>query len=530
MSATTLSGLLAAAQDHGEVAFGRSGPSVATGELLEHGARRFGAGAPDAVAAILTNDRPSVEVVLGAIVAGVRLVSLPLPSRGADPSAYLGSVQRSCAALGVESVIARDDVAELLVQTGLTVVAHRDLDARRLAAPRPGGFELVQFSSGSTSRPKGIGLSDADLGANVSATIEAVAPRPGDVAVSWLPLSHDMGLIGMVLTSIASFGPQVIGGGRLVVLRPEDFLRAPGTWISALAEERATFTATPDFGLRMAVSRPVATASDLRPLRCAIVGGEIVRAETLAATVGALGGLGLDPAALCPAYGMAEAGLAVSMTPPAERWVEERVDPIALAERRRELPAEVPALTLVASGRPLSGYAVEGGAGSTIGELVVTAPAIGRDVLGDRSFAGADGRLRTGDLGYTTERGDVVVVGRADDYLVVNGRSLYAPAIERAVGRVAGVRPGRVTAVGDPTGAWIVAVEVAPGVGAADEARVRREVRRAAAREGGAAPDVVVVVERGALPLTSSGKLQRHEVLRRWVAGTLASAEPGVER
>lgn len=516
--------MVAAGADRASLLFLHGGFVATAGCLSEQGASYFSDTADaSAVGVLLTNDVPSVSLMLGAIATGARLASLPLPSRGGDLMSYVAFVQGVCHEHGIERVVGRDDVAELLTSAGIDAIGHSALEGEALARPTGGGFELVQFSSGSTGRPKGIRLSDDVLGANVAAIVEAVRPGEGDVAVSWLPLSHDMGLIGMLLTSIvacADITPEP-GTPRIVLLEPERFLYRPALWLDAIDRWRGSFTAAPDFGLRLACARRPARRLDLSSLQCAIVGGEIVRASTLEHFEAVFGGDGLSPLALCPAYGMAEIGLAATMTRPDERWIAREVDPVALADGAWS-PAQPrgSSLRLVASGRPLEGYGVsiDAPSAAAVGTIELEVPCAGRDAGSGLSYADERGIVTTGDRGIVDD--DLLYVcGRSDDHIVAAGRNLYAPAIEDAVSEVVGVRPGRTTVVDTPGGAWIIVVEreSRERLDATEERRLRDRVQRAVVAAAGAAPDEVAVIGRGELPMTSSGKVQRHAVRSRWM-------------
>ena len=305
---TTLSDSIADGIGNARFTFGR-GNNGSASECLASGLQRFSAEqGSGTVGVVMTNDRPTVEMILGAIFAGVRLVSVPLPPPSSGPTAYLKFVTEACEAQGVERLVARDDIAKRLSPTGLSLCPHSELEHATLSGPSSGGFELVQFSSGSTDRPKAVCLTDAALGANVRAVMETVRPEPGDNTVSWLPLSHDMGLIGMLLTSTASASPEWVGPIDIVLLEPAQFLRNPSVWLNALSEWRGTFTASPDFGYRLCVERGKTDHIELGPLRCAIVGGEPVRASTLTEFADRYGRDGFRSTALCPAYGLAEVG------------------------------------------------------------------------------------------------------------------------------------------------------------------------------------------------------------------------------
>lgn len=197
------------------IVFGPGGTPRPASMLADRGSQSFApSGADPALGLLMTNDEVTVSLLLGAVLGGVRVVSLPLPPRAADPLHYAASLRRACAARGVSRVVARDDAAALLDAVGVPVLPHRQVGSAPLAAPGPEGFDLVQHSSGSTGRPKAIRLGDDDLGANVTAMLDAVRPEPGDVAVSWLPLSHDLGLVGMLLTCLAAGDPGLVGRGR----------------------------------------------------------------------------------------------------------------------------------------------------------------------------------------------------------------------------------------------------------------------------------------------------------------------------
>jgi acyl-CoA synthetase (AMP-forming)/AMP-acid ligase II len=527
MSRPPLSALISAGVDHARFVFGATGEAVPGAALVERGSARFAADAGgDAVGVIMTNDRPTVELVLGAVVVGARLVSLPLPGRGADIAEYVEGLRHACQAHGLSTIVVADEHAGLLEPLDLPVRRHSELDGAPLAGPARDGFTLVQFTSGSTARPRPVVLGDAALGANVDAILSVVQPRPGDALVSWLPLAHDMGLVGMLLTGVAAVAPCWAGDSDLVLLDPRQFLRRPASWLEAVSHWSGTFTAAPDFAFRMAAAQVPAGAVDLGSLRCVIVGGEIVRAETLHQFAEVHAGRGFDPRALCPAYGMAELGLAATMTPPGELWRQADVATGGLADDLVRPAGSGAATALVASGPPLPGYEIRVGDGGSvttgaIGAISVRGPSLGTDGETAQGFGGSSGWYAPGDRGFVRD-GWLHVCGRDDDYVVTHGRNLYAPALEAAVGDVDGVRSGRVTVVGLPGGDWVVVAEAARGPGnARGPDQLRWQIRRAAVAAAGARPDDVVVLAPGSMPMTSSGKLQRGVVRARLLRGEL---------
>lgn len=184
-------------------------------------------GAP--VAAALTNSVACATVLLGAVAAGQPLVSVPMPPRGADLDWYRGLVERICAATGAAGLVLDGAPLPLVGDLdGLPLWSFDDVLARRgRAAPAPDAFVLTQFTSGRTTEPKGVVLPGARIATNVLALLDVLGPMPGDNACTWLPLSHDMGLIGMFLSSLAGLGDRGSGGGELVVSTPHRFPGGP---------------------------------------------------------------------------------------------------------------------------------------------------------------------------------------------------------------------------------------------------------------------------------------------------------------
>lgn len=520
MTRRTASQLIAAGIDHATIHVGRDLRPVHAAALSEGARAWFDDGEEGTAACVLTNDASSIGLVLAAVLHGFPLVSLPAPPRTDAPAAYLQHLADIMRAVGARAAVARDDIAATLDGGGIPTVPHSTLGRRRVAAGSS-AFELVQFSSGTTGPSTGTRLDDEKLGRNMSAILARIRPRPGDNIVSWLPLSHDMGLVGMLLSAVAGLSPSYAAGGTVSILPTETFVRRPSSWLQLITDHRGTITAGPDVGYRLATLR-APSYTDLSSLRCAIAGGEIVRPSTLSAFTEAFAPMGLARNALCPAYGMAEIGLAATISDPEEPWGKVSVSSAQLAEGRLETDTrEDGALVdLATCGRPLDGYEIKPspGSGGAVGALSIRGPSIGTRL--DRTdLADGAGWFATSDLGALVD-GQVIVVGRRDDQLVVNGRNVAATAIEEVVARIDGVRSGRVVAVGLPDGGWILAVEPS-------SRSHRPDVRRLAAastRTAGAQPDDIVVLERGQLPFTTSGKVRRAELVRRYLTGELAQA------
>lgn len=394
---------------------------------------------------------------------------------------------------------------------------------------------LLQYTSGSTGAPKGVILSHADLLANIRAMGEAVAVHSGDCFVSWLPLYHDMGLIGAWLGSLYF-------GVPLVSMSPLAFLARPIRWLQAIHDHRGTLSAAPNFAYELCLKRikdeELATL-DLSCWRRALNGAEPVSADTLERFAARFASCGLSADALAPVYGLAEAAVGVTFPPPRRGPRIDCIDRQQLAERGRALAipcADPAAKRVVSCGLPLPGYRLRvvdrGGRAlpeRTEGLLQFQGPSATRGYFRN-SEASAQlidhGWHSTGDRAYLAG-GELHLTGRVKDMIIRGGRNLYPYEVEEAVGEVPGVRKGCVVAFAadDPTRGSERLVLVA-------ETRERDPRRRAALEQAvraratdilGLPPDEIVLAPVRAVPKTSSGKLRRGETRERWQAGQLLS-------
>lgn len=460
---------------------------------------------PGLIAMLLTNRSPSVTCLLGAIRGGISVVSLPLPTRGSGLDWFQRFVCRVCARLGCQRLLVDSTLLPLLpAMSGIRVFSFEEVLAWQphdSEEQRP--FRLVQFTSGSTADPKGVDLDDARICSNISAILQRLQPESGDGFCSWLPISHDLGLIGAMLSTMVAGGQPWTSGTQLILLRPETFLRRPAIWMQACSHYAATTTASPNFGFEIALRRMPSMPPDLSNLRICITGGEPVRANVLEKFGEALASAGFSSLVFCPGYGMAEAALAVSMTAPDEhvRSISVKADD-AFSDATRSKD-----LVLVSAGSPLRGYTVES-LGPGIGELVVSGPSLIENYSDGTAALDADGRFHTHDLGLVQD-GHVYVLGRTDDMIIVAGRNIYACDIDDAVGSVQGVRIGRSVAIRDADGSLIVAAEVdGPHDGDSIET-LTRDIRQAVNERVGITPQRVHLLHRDSLPPTSSGKIRR---------------------
>jgi fatty-acyl-CoA synthase len=388
----------------------------------------------------------------------------------------------------------------------------------------PSATALVQYTSGSTSSPKGVVISYGQLARHVIAIQRGTDLVSGrDVLMSWLPLSHDMGLIGFLCVPMAL-------GLDLVLLDPSVFVRAPRSWMELVSRHRCTVTGAPNFAYALA-TRGLSGDQllDLSHLRVVLNGAEPIDAATVERFVAAGARHGLKAEAMFCVYGMAESTLAVSFPKPGVGMTLDTVDPIALEVDGRALPRS-DGRRLVKLGMPLEDADIritEPRTGAivperVVGEIEILGPCVTSGYLeAERNEGLFNGKwLRTGDLGYMAE-GELVVCGRLKDVIIIAGRNVFPEDIERAAGSVDHIRKGNVIAFGQHNG-------ITENIVIAAESRerddmTRRAVAAAVFRAVGISPADIILVRPGALPKTPSGKLQRSRCKQRYETGTLAS-------
>jgi fatty-acyl-CoA synthase len=356
---------------------------------------------------------------------------------------------------------------------------------------------------------------------NLDAMAEAATLDPdGDVLVSWLPLYHDMGLIGLL-------GEPMTRGLDLVLAAPQDFLASPGRWMTWMSTYRGTVTAGPNFSYALAtrsLRRLAPHTLDLSRWRIALNGAEPVDASAVEAFVDAAMPQGLDPRSVFTVFGMAEATLAVTFPPPRSGLTVDAVDRDILEHERLAVPVEVAGAApgrvrrLARLGRAIPGLQiriVDPETGDVMrereaGELEIRGNSVTPGYYKKPAATQAalhDGWLRTGDLGYIAD-GDLVVCGRLKDVIIVGGRNVFPEDVERAVGEVDGVRAGNVIAFGVERRSGREGIVVVAETRDADVLTVRAAVANRVRDAVGLPPEVVLVTP-GTLPKTSSGKLQR---------------------
>jgi fatty-acyl-CoA synthase len=486
----------------------------------------------NAVAVLAGDPALIAPAVQGVWLAGGSVTMLHQPTQRADLASWAADTVRALGMINAKLVLLGapfDRLAPLLDQHGISYLMLADLDnpaIRPLSAPVPvdeDATALLQLTSGSSAEPKAVRITHGNLYANMTAMAHVAAlDSAHDVMVSWLPLFRDMGMVGFLTIPMAL-------GLELVKVTPADFISHPLLWAELISRHRGTITAAPNFGYALLARRLASTGAhfDLSSLRFALNGAEPIEPAAVRAFTDAGARFGLPETCMVCAYGMAEATLGVSFAPHGVGMQVDLVDADALETQRRAAVAdpgshapqvrEFPRL-----GPPLPGLQVRvvGDEGHQLGErlvgqLQVRGSSVTREYLttsGPRAAQGSDGWLDTGDEGYLA--GDhVVVCGRRKDVIVMGGRNIYPIDIERAAGRVEGVRPGNVAAVrldaGDRRESFAVAVESSRAGDPEAERMLRKEVASRVVDAIGLRPGAVVVLPPAALPKTPSGKLRR---------------------
>ena len=383
---------------------------------------------------------------------------------------------------------------------------------------------LMQLTSGSTGSPKAVQITFDNLVSNAEAMFTgAEVNTDTDVIVSWLPLFHDMGMTGF-LTVPMYFGAE------LVKITPMDFLTDILLWPRLIDKYGGTMTAAPNFAYVLLAKRLRRNATpgefDLSSLRWALSGAEQVEPADVEELIEAAGPYGLRPSAMLPAYGMAETTVAVSFSKCGGGLVVDEVDTDLLAALRRAIPASKgggKTTRLAILGPLLAG--LEARIIDDVGNLL-PARAVGViELRGQPVTAGYitkggfieaqdnQGWYDTGDLGYLTDDGQMVVCGRVKDVIIMAGRNIYPTDIERAASRVPGVRPGCAVAVrldaGHSRESFAVAVESNAFDDAGEVRRIKHDVAHEVVTEVDMRPRNVVVLSPGTIPKTPSGKLRR---------------------
>jgi acyl-CoA synthetase (AMP-forming)/AMP-acid ligase II len=499
----------------------------------------------DLVALVLGNAEDFLTALVGTAITGAVPASLYPPATAGQLARYLELTARILRASAARVIVTTPDLAPAFEGLrgqcpDLDLVLERgQLDAPPLepdAWPALDDIAFVQFTSGSTSTPKGVTLSHRNLASNITAFCGPSGMRVDrhDIGVSWLPLNHDMGLVGMALGSIYS-------SVSTVLMTPQAFVKRPAEWLKAISRFGGTISFAPNFAYDLAVRRVKdrdLQSLDLSRWRVAGCGAEPIHAPTLAAFADRFGPVGFRATSFLASYGLAEHVLAATLSPLNAPPRVEHVASVELTESRQARPVvgDELGVPLVGCGVAFPGHSIrvidEAGRElpeREVGEITLAGPSV---MLGYYREAGLtaetirDGWLRTGDLGYKAD-GHLFVCGRLKDVIIVNGRKYHPQDLEWAVHDLAGIRRGRVVAFGTTDGATAdrVVMVVEPSGTATDDV-LRDEIRRRIGDVFGLYVDEIAMVPGGSIGRTTSGKVQRALTKARYERGSLVGDAP----
>ena len=514
-------------------------------QALSLAARLLAAGLEpgERVGLMAETDGDFVRAFFACQYAGLVPAPLPLPAPFGGREAYVEHVRRMLGSAGASAVFGPASMSEWLgdAAAGLDLKVAgslADLPAATAAfepvKAQPSGLCYLQFSSGSTRFPLGVAVTHAALMANASTMArDGLQVGPADRAVSWLPLYHDMGLIGFLLMPLAC-------QTTIDLLPTTAFVRRPFLWLSLITQNRGTISYSPTFGYELCARR-AETASldgiDLSTWRVAGIGGDMIRPPVVQAFADRFAAVGFDPRAFAPSYGMAEATLALSVGTPGSGLRFDTLDMDRL--EGEQIAAHAGATSarkrdFALCGPALPGHALEvrGPDGETlaeghVGQVFAKGPSLMLAYFEQPEetarVMSADGWLDTGDLGYQRD-GEIVLTGRAKDLIIVNGRNVWPQDLEwTAEAEADGLRSGDVAVFSVPGAGEETVVVVVQCRSRDPEAReaLRGQVAGILRMRHGLETDVVLVPAH-ALPKTSSGKLSRSKAKTMYQAGQFA--------
>ena len=503
----------------------------------------LGLASGDRVALAAESDGDFLRAFFACQYAGLVPAPVPLPAPFGGKDAYVAHVRRMLMSADARVALAPAALSEWFTQAGeglgLALTGTlADLPAARgdaLPAPDPDGLCYLQFSSGSTRFPLGVAVTQKALMANLVAIgRDGLGVRAADRTVTWLPLYHDMGLVGMLLASLAF---QV----SIDLLPTGAFVRRPSLWLDLISKRGGSISYAPTFGYDLAARRASASAAtdlDLSTWRIAGLGGDMIRPEPLRAFADAYAASGFDPRAYVASYGMAEATLALTLAPVGLGLRTDVADVDRLERKTIAGPAATPnarTREFALCGPVLPGHRIEvrDEAGVVlpdrrVGRLFASGPSLMKSYFGEpRETAktlSPDGWLDTGDLGYVVD-GEIVITGRAKDLIIVNGRNVWPQDLEwTAEQGIENLRSGDVAVFSVDGGEERVVALV--------QCRTRDEAaREQLAKDVGNllrvrhGLDVLVTpTPPHSLPQTSSGKLSRTKAKALYLAGAFDAA------
>ncbi len=514
----------------------RADALVAAQRLIAHGVA-----AGDRVALIAETGADFAALFCGAMYAGAWPVPLPLPTSFGGKENYIDQIAVQLGSSDPALLLYPDELesmcaiaAERQGCAGMSWTAFAQTQSANveLPQPHPDAISYLQYSSGSTRFPHGVAVTHRALLANLAGHSHGMAFQPGDRAISWLPLYHDMGLVGCFLSPIAN---QV----SVDYLRTEDFARRPLAWLDLISRNPGTtLSYSPTFGYdicarRISSQSHVAERFDLSRWRVAGNGADMIRPDVMQSFVNAFADAGFKASAFLPSYGLAEATLAVTLMPPGEGIRVELVEEERLSGAPRDLSRPARYRAIVNCGVPVRGMDVEvrGELGDVvahhhIGKVWCRGTSVMHSYFRDAEATEAcmvGGWLDTGDMGYVNEEGYLFIVGRAKDMIIINGKNHWPQDIEWAVEQLPGFHQGDIAAFsveaenGEETPAVLVHCRVSDP---AERIKLRNQIRDKVRSITGM-NCVIELVPPRTLPRTSSGKLSRAKAKKLYLAGEI---------
>jgi fatty-acyl-CoA synthase len=497
----------------------------------------------DHVALLGPTTRRLVTAIQAIWLTGGALVTMPLPMRMGALDQFIEQTRNRILRADSKVVVIDSQLADFVEpQPGDPPFIRLDdlfaddaptADDYRRPADDPSALAVLQFTSGSTSEPKGVMLPHQNICHNLDGAWIAADLTHDEVIVSWLPLYHDMGLVGLLSIPMTKDTHLVQGA-------PQDFLAKPIRWMRWLTQFHGTASAGPNFSYALAARALKRTDEelDLSQVRVFLNGAEPIDAPTFRRFLEVGERFGLDPSVAFPAFGMAEVCIAGCFPTPGKGLVTDVVDRAKLETEHKAVPVDPGtegSTELALLGRPVPGLEIEivdpktgeRCADREVGELRIRGNSVTTGYYKQPEATAeliVDGWLHTGDLAYTVG-GELVICGRIKDVIIVGGRNVYPQDIEKVVGEIDGVRTGNVIAFGveGRQGAQSIIVVAETKTNGGDE--LRREITRRVTESVGIPPKEVVLVVPGTVPKTSSGKLQRSACRLQYLAGELEEIE-----
>jgi fatty-acyl-CoA synthase len=507
------------------------------------GLRHQGLARGESVALMLRTEEAFFPAFFGALIAGCVPVPIYPPFRADRIEEYArrqSAILKSADARLLITFAQAERVAGLLrgrAPALASVIPADRLGVRNAPVPalRPGPEDpaLIQYTSGSTGDPKGVLLSHGNLLANIRAIGQALEIGPDDVVVSWLPLYHDMGLIGSWLGAFYFGLPAVI-------MSPLAFLSRPSRWLRAVHTYGGTISPAPNFAFDLCARKirdEELEGLDLSRWRLALNGSEMVSPDTIDRFTRRFGRYGFKPEAMTPVYGLAESSVGVTFSPVARSPRVDRIAREAFQRSRAIVPAaldDASPLRFVSCGSPLPDHEIRlvDDAGLVVGARVegrveFRGPSSTRGYFRNPKATQAvlhDGWMDSGDLGYRLDD-ELFITGRRKDVIIQAGRNVYPQEVEEVAAAVPGIRQGCVAAFGvfdqDVGTERLVVVAETRETAAPARARLREALVSRVVTALAISPDIVVMASPGAVLKTSSGKVRRAATREAYVSGHL---------